>query len=152
MRSLRLTALLLAAVLVLVAGTAGCTGGTATGGDSAPVRVVLLVKLVPKDAVGTLTEGQAVRIKRSGATLGTIESIEVTPTPIPYTGPDGKPVEGPSPLDVDLRITVKGTAVASGAVYSFSGTTVQVEGPAEIFFTPLMLLPATIVSISPAGA
>ncbi len=149
MKRLWSAATVLMVATLAAAALTGC-GGSTGGGHATPVRVVLLRQLLPKDSVGTLKTGQVVRLKNSGAVVGVIESIEVTPTPIVVTTSKGTQITGPSPLDVDVRITVKGAGTPEGTGFSFSGVAVK-PGTGDMFFTPYMVLSATILSVEPIG-
>lgn len=142
-------------VLAVVLGAAlllaGCgksakdAGGTAAGRD---MRVVIVsIPDVPEAAYAFKT-GEVVRVKDTGVTIGTIDSIEITPTMEAVAQPDGHLVVSPSPFTKEVRLVLSGRAEQRNGAYFFTGGQLWVT-PEDEFITQTVQFKGAVVSIEP---
>lgn len=141
----------LALVLALTFLTA-CDGGTvAPGGASAePVRVVLLARNILPAVAGSFEAGQEVRVKETGALVGTVASVESTGALTAVGDAEGRLVRAQSPVNVDLYITVEGSAVVDESGFRFGGRNLYVNQE-TVFITSVAQVNALPIEMESAG-
>ena len=149
--------LLAPVVFVIALGVAlgGCSRASssapaATAGAAKPVIVQLLVKAVPHGVGDSIEKGQSIKVKSTGVVVGTIESVEVTPTADANPDSKGTLVESPSPVTDQIVVTIKGTAVVSETGFRFGNGNLYVNSENE-YLTPTTILHGFIVSIAPGS-
>jgi hypothetical protein len=142
--------LVVALALVLAVTVTGCSNGTVAE-PVEPVVVELLVRgaLPPVDEAFVV--GQAVRVKDSGAVIGTITDVAVEPALMAVPDATGSLQAARSPVFLDIWLTIEGEASVSDAGYRFDGTNVYVNSDIE-YLTPVTFFSGTIMSMKPVDA
>jgi hypothetical protein len=146
-RALRM-AVLLAAVALAASGCGPKSSATSPASGTTPVVVRILVDGVPRGVGASLAKGQSVRVRATGVTVGTIESVEVTALAQASPDSSGRLVASPSPVAEQILVTVRGAAVVSESGYTFGGGNLYVNDLQE-FVTPTTILRGSIVSMQP---
>ena len=138
-------------VLAAALSVTGCGAKSAktTAGGTKSIVLRVLVDRVPHGVADSLVKGQPVRLRTTGAVLGTIESVEVTADPTAFPDSRGMLIESPSPLADQIVLTLKGTAVVSESGFRVGGGNIYVSGDDE-FVTPTTILRGSIVSMRTA--
>lgn len=148
-----LAPVVLAMALVLALG--GCSRASsgapaATAGVATPVVVRLYVQAVQHGVGDSIKKGQSIKVKSTGVVVGTVESVEVTPTADANADSRGTLVESPSPVTDQITVTIKGTAVVSETGFRFGNGNLYVNSEDE-YLTPTTILHGFIVSITPGN-
>lgn len=145
------TCAILALVFALTFLTA-CGGGTVTpGGSSAePVRVVLLVRNILPTVAGSFEPGQEIRVKETGALVGTVSSVESTGALAAVGDAEGRLIRAQSPVYVDLFITIEGSAVVDESGFRFGGRNLYVNQE-QVFVTSVTQVNALPIELESAG-
>lgn len=147
----RSTSIVLAAVLGAALILAGCGKSASTSGSPAATRemrvVIVSIPDVP-EAVYAFKTGETVRVRSTGVVVGTIDSIEITPTVEAAPLPNGHLVVSPSPMNKEARLVITGRAEVRQGAYIFPGGQLWVT-PEEDFITQTVQFKAAIVSIEP---
>jgi hypothetical protein len=143
-----LAAVLAGAALVVTACGTTAPKGTGAVGVAKDMRVVIVaVPEIPESAYA-FKSGQVVRVKSTGVTVGTIESVQVTATLTAAATADGRLIAQPSPVSKEVRLVISGQAQARDGGYIFPGGQLYVTTD-ESFMTPTVLFRGAIVSIEP---
>lgn len=143
-----LAVVMLGASLFLAACGRTPTTGTTPAGTATDMRVVIVTVLDVPEMADAFKPGQAVRIKKNGVTLGTIESVQVTAAVIAVPTADGHLVSQPSPVSKEVRLVIAGQAQVRDGAYFFSGSQLWLTA-GEDFVTPTVQFRGPIVSIEP---
>ncbi len=152
-RHTRILASLLGVVLLL--GSMGVTGcaeeppsdGAAVSGETA-VRVRMLVKEVRPEVAESFSEGETVRVKTSGATLGEIVGVEVEPAREAVPTAEGELAVADNPVLENVYLDIEGEADVGEKGFSFDGTYVYINEDV-VFLTPTVSFFGLVTSMEP---
>jgi hypothetical protein len=137
-------------VLALTAAvlTAGCSSGAVVKAPVEPVRLQLLIMNAQPSLEEAFVIGHEVRIKDSGAVLGSITEVVVEPALMAVPDSTGSLQAARSPVLVDVTLTIEGEASVSDAGYSFGGTYVYMNNDLD-YLTPVVRFKGIILSMKP---
>jgi len=119
--------------LAILAVLTGCSSGlpNGTSGTVQPVEVTILMTNVNPDVAESFEPGQEVRVKESGAVIGSIESVDSTLSAVALGDSAGRMHEARSPISRDVRLTLSGEAEVSEAAFEFSGVPQYINSPTD---------------------
>lgn len=128
---------------------AGCKKETPTGvvgtvGQKQTVEIKALVKVDYPTFRKSIAEGQTVKFRESGATIGQIRSITETPSLVGVATYAGSLVMTTSPNLRDINLTIVGEAKLTETGYTFGGNHMYVNQTVKMLapyaqFDPLIL-------------
>jgi hypothetical protein len=144
----RRAALVLAFAILAAVAASGCM--PVTSAEMKPVTVVVTGRGMPPEFEKAFVVGDAMRVADSGVEIGAISSVEATPTPVRFLTAGGATVERPSPLTRDYRITLVGSAKASGETWLFPRGQLAL-GKELLLTTKLITFTGTVLSVQPGG-
>ncbi len=150
-----LIAVTFAAAVFALVSLAGCSSGESTGGgtDTAAtekVELVLFVREAQPEVADSFEVGQPLRVKDTGTLLGEITDVRSEGSRTAVPDAQGELHEQPSPVEVDIWLTVEGEAVVSDAGFKFGNEFVYVNNDVK-YLTPFTQFGGIILEMNVAG-